>query len=121
MYQYIPTTNTFLGDLTNTSEGSEFHSLASLKNRQHFNPKQGGRCQYFFLRRNIGEVTPKVVFFHYLTKYFPDQSIQNTFHLILKTEALVVVSNSIDSVESYRTFLTREIQNQNILLLDKFI
>ena len=42
-----------------------------------------------FFSRNIGKVTPKIMYFHYLEKYFLDQSIQKLFNLILKTEALV--------------------------------
>ena len=34
-------------------------------------------CQQCFLfSRNIGYVTPKIIYFRYLIKYFPDQSIQ---------------------------------------------
>ena len=32
-----------------------------------------------------------MIYLHYLKKYFLDESIQETFDLILKTEALVVV------------------------------
>ena len=32
--------------------------------------------QCFVFRRNIGKVTPKIIYFHFLIKYFPDQSIQ---------------------------------------------
>ena len=45
--------------------------------------------QWLFFSRNIGKVTPKSYYFHYLIKYFLDQSIQQIFCLILKTEALV--------------------------------
>ena len=38
--------------------------------------------------RNIGQVTPKGIYLHYLEQYFPDQSIQKTINLISKTEAL---------------------------------
>ena len=44
--------------------------------------------QCFFFSRNIGKVTPKMIYFYYLKKYFPDQSIQKTLYLILKTAAL---------------------------------
>ena len=44
--------------------------------------------QCFFLSRNIAEVTPKIMYFHYLKKRFLDQSIQNTIYLSLKIEAL---------------------------------
>ena len=45
--------------------------------------------QCFFFSRNIGEVTLKIIYFHYLKKCFLDQSIQKIFYLILKTEALL--------------------------------
>ena len=45
--------------------------------------------QWFFFSRNIGQVTPKIIYFHYLKNSFLDQSIQKIFYLILKTEALV--------------------------------
>ena len=48
-----------------------------------------GLEQCFFFSRNIGKVTPKMIYLDYLKKYFPDQSIQKTFYLILKTAALV--------------------------------
>ena len=44
--------------------------------------------QCFFFSRDIAKVTPKIIYFYYLIKYFPDQSIQKTFYLILKKEAL---------------------------------
>ena len=51
--------------------------------------KQGIHAQQcFFFSRNIGQLTPKIIYFHYLKKYFLDLSIQKTFYLILKTEAL---------------------------------
>ena len=37
--------------------------------------------------RNIGYFTPKTIYFYYLKKNL-DQSIQNTFYFVLKTEAL---------------------------------
>ena len=40
--------------------------------------------QCFFSSRNIGQVSPKIMYFHYLQKYFPDQSIWKTFYLILE-------------------------------------
>ena len=39
--------------------------------------------------RNIGQVTPEIINFHYLKKTNLDHSIQKTFYLILKREALV--------------------------------
>ena len=44
--------------------------------------------QYFFLSRNIGQVTLEIIYFQYLKKHFLDQSIQQIFYLILETEAL---------------------------------
>ena len=44
--------------------------------------------QCFFFSRNVGQGFPKIIIIYYLTKYFLDQSIQKTFNLILKTEAL---------------------------------
>ena len=44
--------------------------------------------QWFFCRRNISKVTPKSVYFHYVTNCFLDQSMQTIFHSILKTETL---------------------------------
>ena len=46
------------------------------------------RNQYFFFSRNIGYVTPKIMYFYYLKKYLLDQSVQKIIYLILKTEAL---------------------------------
>ena len=50
------------------------------------------RTQCFFFGRNIGWVTPKTIYFHYLKKYFLDQNIQKIikFNLIYKAEALNV-------------------------------
>ena len=45
--------------------------------------------QWLFFGRNIGQLTPKIIYFHYLRKFFLDQSIQQIFYLILKTEALM--------------------------------
>ena len=44
-----------------------------------------GQHQCFFFSRNIGEDTPKFIYFHYLKNSFLDQS--NLFLIILKTEA----------------------------------
>ena len=46
-------------------------------------PEQG-----FFFSRNIGQVTPKMIYFYYLKKQFLAQSIQKIFYLILKKDAL---------------------------------
>ena len=45
--------------------------------------------QCCFLSQNIGWLTPKIIYFHYLQKSFLEQSIQLLFYFILKTEALV--------------------------------
>ena len=50
--------------------------------------------QCFFISRNIGQVTPKNIYFYYLENYFLNQSIQKIFNLILKTEALVRIWTS---------------------------
>ena len=49
------------------------------------------RSQWLFFGRNIGLLTLKVIYFHYLKIYFLDQSIQKICYLILKKEALSVV------------------------------
>ena len=54
--------------------------------------------QCFFFSRNVGQVTPKIIYFHYLIKYFPDQSIQKTFYLILRKEALIAAKFSSKGV-----------------------
>ena len=65
--------------------------------------QNGGACVGYFSNERCGEVTSasflaessvqsprKLMYFYYLIKYFPDQSIQKTFYLILKKEALEV-------------------------------
>ena len=50
--------------------------------------------QCFFFSRSIGYVTPKIIHFHYLKKYFLDQSIQYIFLFIFEnrsTDAYVQV------------------------------
>ena len=42
----------------------------------------------YFFSRNIGWIAPEIIHFHYLKIDFLDQSIQETFFLILKPEAL---------------------------------
>ena len=44
--------------------------------------------QCFLFSRNIGSVTPNIIYFKYLTKTFLDQSIPKIVYLILKKEAL---------------------------------
>ena len=51
----------------------------------------------------MGQLTPKIIYFYYLQKYCLVQSIQKTFYLILKTEALIfhiVISLLQDSQSS---------------------
>ena len=50
--------------------------------------------------RNIGEVTLKIIYFHYPKKYFLDQSIQKWVYLILKTEALIAPSTTTSETET---------------------
>ena len=57
---------------------------------------QTAQCmQWFFFSRNIGQLTPKIIYFHYLKKSFLDQSIQKKINLILKTEALLHTLESL--------------------------
>ena len=49
------------------------------------------RTQWLFFGRNIGQLTPKITYFHYLRKKILDQSIQKTVYLILKKVALHVL------------------------------
>ena len=51
--------------------------------------------QCFFFSRNIGQLTPKIIYFHYVIKYFLDQSIQKIFNLTLKTEALTTTCHCV--------------------------
>ena len=78
--------------------------------------------QCFFFSRNIGKVTPKIIYIHYLSKYFPDQSVQKTFYLILKKEALV--TNTVRTYEPSRAdtidhiyMLMWQIYNRNLMVL----
>ena len=54
--------------------------------------------QCFRFSRNISQVTPKITCFHYLKKYFLDQSIQNVFYFILLKEELSACSALAQSV-----------------------
>ena len=47
-----------------------------------------GAHQCFYFSRNLGYVTPKIIYFRYLKLSSLDQSVQKTVSLILKTEAL---------------------------------
>ena len=58
----------------------------------------------FLSIRNIGQVSPKNIYFHYLKKYFLDQSVQKANCLILKTEVLV----SMKAWPLYRNYEIRE-------------
>ena len=49
------------------------------------------RSSVLLFSRNVGAVTPTIVYFHHLKKYVLDQSIQNMFYSILKTEAMVIL------------------------------
>ena len=40
---------------------------------------QPSECQLLFFGRNIGQLTPNIIYFHYLKKRFLDQSIQKIF------------------------------------------
>ena len=52
------------------------------------NPEQNR--QWLFFGRDIGQLTPKIIYFHSLRKSFLDQSIQK-YYLTLKKEALKTV------------------------------
>ena len=54
--------------------------------------------QWLFFGRNIGQLTPKIIYFHYLRKCFLDQSIQKIVYLILKKEALSCTHSELGSV-----------------------
>ena len=58
--------------------------------------------QYFIFSRNIGRVTPKIIYFHYLIKIL-DQSIQNILDWILKTETLLTTSRFPNNLNSKMT------------------
>ena len=53
------------------------------------------RMQCFYFSRNIGQVTPKIIYFYYLKIIFWIQVSKKTFHLILKTEALVACGTNV--------------------------
>ena len=53
------------------------------------------QLQCFLFSRIIGQLTPKIIYFYYLKKYFLDQSIQKIFYLILKKEAEICYSRFI--------------------------
>ena len=66
--------------------------------------------QCFLFSRIIGQLTPKIIYFYYLKKYFLDQSIQKIFHLILKKEPLLhirpmIVSDAEISLRSPRKII----------------
>ena len=60
-----------------------------------------GLGQWLFFRRNIGQVTPKITYFHSLERFFLNQRIQETFNLLLKTEALVFAGYQTHSEYSH--------------------
>ena len=47
-------------------------------------------AQWLLFSRNIGYLTLKIIYLHYLKKSFLDQSIQKIVYLILKKEALAL-------------------------------
>ena len=79
--------NSFLGNLPNVWAKAKPHVQCHMHSSQIANI---GTHQCFFFSRKISSVTPKVVIhFHYLKKYFLDQSIQKNIPFHCKTEALV--------------------------------
>ena len=85
----------FLGQNTGLEYGLEFQ--ASRINCA----KMISHQQCFFFSRNIGYVTPKNIYFHYLLKNNPGQSIQKRCCFISKTEALVISRQSLYYVCKY--------------------
>ena len=100
--------NNFQGDLTDISAKEEplVRCTCYIKHRtdQYVQPVQNGpleesttqmmhgqmhRIQCLSFGRNIGQLTPKIMYFHYLKKCFLDRSIQKIVSLILKKEALI--------------------------------
>ena len=66
----------------------------------HENLFQQLGCSVFF-RPKYRFVHPKTIDFHYLKKYFMDQSIRKTFYFIMKTDALLGCRDEdLDGVES---------------------
>ena len=61
--------NNFQGDVTDVSALTKSHDMISSCSCMHCD-------QCLFCSRNIAQVTPKIIYFHYLIKFFPDQSIQ---------------------------------------------
>ena len=54
-----------------------------------------GVPQCFFISRNIGQITPKNIYFHYLKNaYFWIKVSKKIFDVILKTKALVCLPTS---------------------------
>ena len=62
------------------------------------------RTQWLFFGRNYGQLTPEIIYFHYLRKCFLDQSIWKIFYLILKKEALTghCYAGTHDTPEDFR-------------------
>ena len=54
------------------------------------------RCRF---SRNIGLVTPKIIYFYYQKIYFQDKSIQKKIYLILKKTSLVTPIPHLDSTQ----------------------
>ena len=64
--------NDFRGDLTDISAEK---GLRATRHEPRVDLTEEWQ-QCFIFSRNIGKVTPKKIYFHYLNKYFLDQSIQ---------------------------------------------
>ena len=62
----------FASGVTALNQGMKYFGIAILV---------AGELQCFLFSRNTGQLTPKIIYFHYLKKPFLDQSIQKN-HLI---------------------------------------
>ena len=62
------------------------HHFQRLKHSSSDEPRCRKQC--FCFSRNIGQIIPKFMYFHYLLKHFLDQSIQKMLYSILKIEVL---------------------------------
>ena len=52
--------------------------------------------QWFFLNRNVGQVTPKIIYFHDLKKHFLDQSI--LLNKLVKTHTSTIAQSTISQL-----------------------
>ena len=66
-------------------------------------------CQWSFFSRNIAYVTPKIIYLHYLWKYFQDQSIPKIVNLILKKTSLLHASDSVLKQSMFVGYFDRNI------------